>query len=245
MRNITQILLPIVIILIASGCATRRQVQELRLQVDTMRAENARIDSLLNDNLKQSRKVNADFGTYITRLEDRMTMIEARLQDAISLMNQATSAIQTGNIRHGGERPQNPDSTTADTSSRSGDIDCQKVYNTAYYDVVKENYDMAINGFKNYLKICPNTALADNAQFWIGQCYYLQKKYENAETAFEELIRAYPSSERLAAAKLKLGKTLFELRQKTKARPHFEDVIRDYPGTDEAKEAADMLQRYR
>ena len=245
MKNTMKILLPILILLAVSGCATRRQVQELNLKVDTMRAENARIDSLLSDNLKQSRKVNADFGTYITRLEDRMTMIEARLQDAISLMNQATGAIEAGNIRRGGERPQNPDTTAADTTSKAGDIDCQKVYNTAYYDVVKENYDMAINGFKNYLKICPNTALADNAQFWIGQCYYLQKKYENAETAFAELIRAYPASERLAAAKLKLGKTLYELRQKTKARPHFEEIIRDYPGTDEAKEAADMLQRYR
>jgi tol-pal system protein YbgF len=124
-------------------------------------------------------------------------------------------------------------------------LDCQKIYNAAYYDFVIGQYDMAVGGFKNYLTSCPGTALNDNAQYWIGECYYVQKDYARAQKAFEDMIAKYPSSERLAAAKLKMGEIFYALREKAKARQYFEDVIRNNPGTNEAQEASQMLQRYR
>lgn len=251
MKKLQLIVLTLLSLAVISGCATRRQAIDLQTEVEAIRsdqakirAENAHLDSLFQANLEQSRKLNADFSGYISRLDDRMQMIEARLEDAITLINRAAGAMES---RPGqGRSVQTQDSARADTASKNvGGIDCQKIYNAAYGDMVQEKYDLAVNGFKSYIQECPTTALADNAQYWIGECYLSEKQYDKAQKAFETMLEKYPASERIAAGKLKLGKSLYEQRQKKAARSYFEDVAKNYPGTDEAHEAAQMLERYR
>jgi tol-pal system protein YbgF len=252
MQKITLIFTTGLCLALLAGCATRRQVIELQMQVDAIRADqiaikaqNAQLDSLFRSSIDQSRRLSADFSSYINELDQRMSMVESKLGDAVTLINQAAGAM--GSNSNKGQRSTNQvDSTQADTTARqSGGIDCQKIYNGAYADMVKERFDMAINGYKSYIASCPNTALADNAQYWIGECYLSKKTYDQAQKAFEIMLEQYPSSEKTAAAKLKLGRALYEQRQKSKARAYFEDVIKNYPGTDEAQEATEMLGRYR
>ena len=219
------------------------QLDEIRADQQIIRAENARFDSLFRSNIEQSKKLNADMADYVDGLDQRMQMVEARLTDAVTLINRASAALES----RGGRVPANipGDTTQADSSKIDSGIDCRKIYNSAYSDMVKERYDMAINGYRNYIENCSNTALADNAQYFIGESYFSMKQYDKAQKAFETMIDQYPTSEKLAAAKLKLGRALYEQRQKTKARSYFEDVAKNYIGTDEAQEASKMLERYR
>jgi tol-pal system protein YbgF len=236
--------------LLITGCATRQQVARVQMQLDeiradqiAIRAENARLDSLFRSNIEQSKKLNADMADYVDGLDQRMQMVEARLTDAVTLLNRASAALES----RGGRVPANSagDSSKTDSTKVNAGIDCQKIYNAAYSDMVKERYDMAINGYRNYIDNCSNTALADNAQYFIGEAYFSMKQYEKAQKAFESMITDYPTSEKMAAAKLKLGRALYEQRQKSKARSYFEDVAKNYIGTDEAQEASKMLERYR
>ena len=238
------------IAVIFAGCATRQQAIQIQMQLEeikadqqAIRAENVRLDSLFRSNIEQSKKLNADMADYVDGLDQRMSMVEARLTDAVTLINRASAALET----RGGRMPQNTpgDTTKADTTQVDSGIDCRKIYNSAYSDMIKERYDMAINGYKNYIDNCPNTALTDNAQYFIGESYFSMKQYDKAQKAFETMIDQYPTSEKMAAAKLKLGRALYEQRQKTKARSYFEDVAKNYIGTDEAQEASKMLERYR
>ena len=96
------ILALLVMIIAGSGCATRRQMQELTLEVQAIRydveeikQQNAELDTLFRSSMDQSRKLNADFSAYISQLEEQMQMIEARLQDAITLINRASGAIES------------------------------------------------------------------------------------------------------------------------------------------------------
>jgi tol-pal system protein YbgF len=240
----------IFISIVITGCATRQQVIRVQMQLDEIRAdqkeiraENARLDSLFRSNIEQSKKLNADMADYVDGLDQRMSMVEARLTDAVTLLNRASAALES----RGGRVPANSsgDTAKADTANVDSGIDCRKIYNSAYSDMVKERYDMAIGGFRNYIENCSNTALADNAQYFIGESYFSMKQYEKAQKAFETMIEQYPSSEKMAAAKLKLGRALYEQRMKSKARSYFEDVAKNYIGTDEAQEASKMLERYR
>ena len=81
--------------------------------------------------------------------------------------------------------------------------------------------------------------------YWIAETYYLQKDYARAQQEFEKMMNAFPASEKLAAAKLKFAKSLYNQRYKTKAESYFKEIIEKYPGTDEAQEAAQMLERYK
>jgi tol-pal system protein YbgF len=229
--------------LLFTGCATHRQMSEAQMELYEIRQENrqikstlAHVDSLLADQNAALRKFNADFYITMQELQDRMSLIEGQLKDAGAQINQATSKFETN-------RPTNPDDTTAG-AQKPDELNPESIYRAAYYDVIKGNYDLAIKGMREYLKSYSKTSLADNALYWIGECYYTQKEYEKAQESYERLIKEYPQSENIPAAKLKLGMCLYNLKNKTKAKQHFQDVVKDYPGTEEANQAADMLKRY-
>jgi TolA-binding protein len=52
-----------------------------------------------------------------------------------------------------------------------------EVYNMAYSDYRKGNFELAIDGFKMYREQFPESPLADNSLYWIGECYFSQRKY--------------------------------------------------------------------
>lgn len=227
-----------------SGCATRRQMAETNLQIIELRREHqqllaaiARMDSSLVEQSTLSKKLSADLKMSMTAIEERMLLVESSLEDAGTRFSRAVETMET-------RRPKPVVSDSADTSRTIGELDPRKIYNAAYYDVIKGNYKMAIEGFEEYLKENPRTGLSDNAVYWIGECYYIQKDYPGAQQAFSRLIKDYPKSEHLASAKLKLGMSLYNQRYKTKAKQYFQDVVQEYPGTEEANQAAEMLQRY-
>ena len=48
----------------------------------------------------------------------------------------------------------------------------------AAFDLLKDGkYPEAISGFKQFLTTFPNSALADNAQYWLGEAHYVTKQY--------------------------------------------------------------------
>lgn len=227
-----------------SGCATHRQMAETNLQIIELRREHqqllaaiARMDTSLAGQSVLSKKLSADLKLGMMALEERMLLVESRLEDAGTRFSRAVETIES-------RRAKPVVSDSADTSRTTGELDPRKVYNAAYYDVIKGNYKMAIEGFEEYLKQYPRTGLSDNAVYWIGECYYIQKDYPSAQLAFTRLTKEYPKSEHLASAKLKLGMSLYNQRYKTKAKQYFRDVVQEYPGTEEANQAAEMLQRY-
>ncbi len=89
----------------------------------------------------------------------------------------------------------------------------------AYNDYLKGNYDLAVESFKLYRQQFPESPLADNALYWIGECHYSQRKFEEAIDAFDELILTYPQGDKAAAAHLKKGLSFIELGRKPEAWP--------------------------
>ena len=86
-------------------------------------------------------------------------------------------------------------------SPRPTNLSPQDVYNLAYGDYNKGNYDLAIDGFKMYREHFPASPLADNALYMIGECYFSQKKYEDGH---RRVRRPHPdlSAERQARRRL-------------------------------------------
>jgi tol-pal system protein YbgF len=111
----------------------------------------------------------------------------------------------------------------------------QDVYNTAYADYLQGNFDLAIDGFKIYRDNFPESPLADNALFWIGECYFSQKKFEAAIEQFNDLMLNYPQSDKIAAAYLKKGLALADLGRKEEALMVLKLLLGKYPLEEEAK----------
>jgi len=118
----------------------------------------------------------------------------------------------------------------------------QEVYNTAYADYLKGNFDLATDGFKIYRDNFPDSPLADNALYWIGECFFSQRKFSEAIDEFNDLILDYPQGDKIAAAYLKKGLALAELRRKDEALVVFKLLIGKYPLEEEARIAQEKIK---
>ena len=118
----------------------------------------------------------------------------------------------------------------------------QEVYNTAYADYLKGNFDLATDGFKIYRDSFPDSPLADNALYWIGECYYSQRKFEDAIDMFNELILAYPQGDKIAAAFLKKGMSFAETGRKEEAMAAYRLLITKFPVEEETRIAQKKIK---
>ena len=85
----------------------------------------------------------------------------------------------------------------------------------------RQRYPAAIAGFRRFPARVPDQhALADNAQYWLGEAYYVTRDYDRALTAFTRVGQLWPDSRKAPDAALKLGYTQFELKRFAAARSH-------------------------
>lgn len=118
----------------------------------------------------------------------------------------------------------------------------QEVYNMAYSDYLKGNFQLAIEGFTLYRDQFPESPLADNALYWIGECHFSQKEFEKAIDQFNTLILNYPRGDKIPAAYLKKGISFMELGKKEEALIVFKLLISKYPLEEETKIAQQKIK---
>jgi len=120
--------------------------------------------------------------------------------------------------------------------------DPETLYQTAYSDYLRGNYDLALLGFRQYMDSFPDTDLADNASYWIGECFYRQQKFAEAIVEYDKVLERFPRSDKTASALLKKGYAQIELGQRKDGITQLERVIKNFPSSDEANLARQRLQ---
>ena len=117
----------------------------------------------------------------------------------------------------------------------------QGAYNQAF-DILKAGkYADAITAFQQFLQTYPQSSLADNAQYWLGESYYVTRDFQNAAAAFQTVLDRWPDSRKAPDALLKLGYTQAQLQHTAQARATLSSVATRYPGSDAANLAAARL----
>ena len=120
--------------------------------------------------------------------------------------------------------------------------DKETMYSTSYQIFKDGHYDKARIEFENFLAIYPDSEYSDNAQFWIGECYFFEKNYEKAILEYEKVTKNYPGGNKVPYALLKQGLSFMKLNDKTSAKLILQQVIKDYPNTNQARIARSKLQ---
>ncbi|HEY5931697.1 MAG TPA: tol-pal system protein YbgF [Nitrospira sp.] len=99
----------------------------------------------------------------------------------------------------------------------------------------------ARQGFIGFLDDYPNSNLAPNARFWLGESHFGKKEFQRAIDAYGKVEIDYPGSEKVPAAILKKGYAYLALKDKKRASSAFKQVVTLYPKTAEAGKASDKL----
>lgn len=245
--------------LLAVGCATRKEIVQfkqdtfyLRQQVEALRLENKEIRKTLQDvgkallNLQdENRQTKADLMAEIDNLKSQTNVLDSKLEDTTyrmsDIMHKKEDTKSTAPKTDSSDVEMMLQKSPPQTDDKTN-LDSKLLYNTAYLDLSRGNYQLALQGFKEYLNNFPNSEFAGNAQYWIGETYYARGEFQTAFDEFKKVIVNYPRGTKVAAALLKMGYCLIKLNDLSGAKMYFNAVIQRFPHSEEAKLASSRLE---
>jgi tol-pal system protein YbgF len=121
--------------------------------------------------------------------------------------------------------------------------DPEVLYERSYESLLRRRFTDAEVGFRGFITNHRDHSLAGNAQYWLGETFYVQGDYKQAAQAFLTGYRDYPKSRKAADSLLKLGLSLNRLGQKEQACAAFSQVGSQFPKAAEARKRAQVESR--
>jgi tol-pal system protein YbgF len=198
------------------------------------------LESGLRDRLSQ--QLAAPITGVSTKVEQMSNDFQA-VRESVADMNERMSRIQAQIVELGNvvrtiqAPPPPPPGTTSSAGGPPAGISPTQLYESAMRDRSSGQFDLAMQGFQEYLKWFSNTELAPNAQFYIGQIYYDKNDFSNAIQAFDTVLEKFPENNKTADAMYMKGMSLLRGNQRTAAGQEFLAVIQKYPTSEVATKA--------
>jgi tol-pal system protein YbgF len=142
----------------------------------------------------------------------------------------------TGAERFSAEREERAPHVTRDSqgsagvrAGRSPDLEVFRLYRRSYEALRQGKHDEATDGFREFLRRYPAHDLADNAQYWLGECYYDVKDFTSAVREFRRVVERFPHGNKVPDALLKVGYSYLALGSAEAGKQTLEQLIRSYP----------------
>jgi tol-pal system protein YbgF len=123
--------------------------------------------------------------------------------------------------------------------------DPEQLFALAYSDYSHGNYALAISEFQQYVETYPDSEMADNAEYWIGEILYAQKRYEDAIEVFSHEYNISPRGDKVAIALYKRAMALAEMGRRDEAVAQLNALVKAYPKRQESEMAKQVLQEWR
>jgi tol-pal system protein YbgF len=171
----------------------------------------------------------------LEELQNGNDMLRKQQRDLYADLDRRLSALQAGPKSAAGPG----DGSGGGGADGGGE---QAAYTHAFDALKTTDYASAITRFRDFLRSYPQSQLAGNAQYWLGEAYYVTHDYDNAAASFRAVGEQYPQSPKVPDAMLKLGLTQIDQKKTADARTTLKQVLQRFPGTDAARLAASRLQ---
>jgi len=231
------------------------QVQELQDEVRKLRGMLEEQTVELENLKRRQRDQYLDLDQRISDLRNSQPVTQAEMAAGKA---QAAPAVRSPGVSPSGEVPEvrapmesrtemsgiaQPQVQSQAAPASAGDE--KAAYDEAFQALKELRYADAAEEFQSFLDRYPNSEYADNAQYWLGESYYVTRNYEIALKAFQDLLDRYPDSNKAPDALLKIGYTHYELQQWDSARAALTQVQEKYPDSTLSRLAENRLRSMR
>ena len=235
----------------------QRSVEQLETNV-LDKGDLQAMESSMQDLTSKNMRSNADLAQRVVELQEQIEALHASLEMTTRRLQQisqelaavrsprSTAAIlppvtaaPTGEEEAGSGGAA---AAGAAALSAGGPSTPDELYRSAYEDYMRGNYDLAADGFGEYLRRWPDTELSDNALYWIGECYDAKEEPNQALEMFSKVLEDYPTSDKAAAAQLKKGLIYLKMGDQGQGVVNLQYVVYEHPGTREADLAREQLR---
>ena len=223
------------LVLVVVACAGRSQeaaskaneVEALRSEVEDLRlAVNASYDRerALAQRLQSTEESNAQLRQELEQQHGQLGSLKGRLDTLAVGLPTAASDSSPG-------RP---------SSASTGGV--PRRYEAARAHYADRQYERAVREFAAILSSAPDSNLADNAQYWLGECYFGMGRFRQALTEFTKVF-AYRNTEKDDDAQLKIARCYLSLGEKNQALSALRKLIDEYPESEYVANARRELRQ--
>src|SRR6201997_5956385 len=171
----------------------------------------------------------------IQSLNDTMDELKVRLAKVSKQLEDMQSAQQSIQAQQAQQQAQ----AQAAASAPPPDL----LYNNALRDYNGGKPDLASQEFSDYVKFYPNTDLAGNSYFYLGELQFKQGNYQQAVQSYDQVVQNFPSGNKAASAQLKKWFGLLELGKQDDGVAELRHVVQRYPRSPEALQARERLRK--
>lgn len=215
--------------------------------VDAATRANTSVASLDNDLRQRLRDQEASVGRPVaaigTKVDQLATEFQA-LRESVAELNRRMGKLelQIVDISTAVRTLQAPPSPPAGSGGPPAGLSAEALYQNALRDKNGGNLELALKEFTDYLQYFGNTELAPNAQFYIGEIYYLRGEMDEAVRAFDLVLEKYPENNKTPDAHYMKGMALLKVGRRNQARDEFYSLIERFPNHELAAKAKAQLK---
>ncbi len=124
---------------------------------------------------------------------------------------------------------------------KPGNAGAAALYRASFEALRAGRHEEAARGFREFLRDYPAHSLANNSQYWLGECFYDRKDYAAAVREFHKVIEHYPVGSKVPDAMLKMGFSYLLLGSEEAGRQTLVRLERSYPRHEAAALASSRL----
>lgn len=245
--------------LLAAGCAALPTDEDpVQLRLTDMEARLIRVERMLDSQsiamlaseVDQLQRDAQQLRGEIESLQFEFEQAQARQRQQYVDLDDRVQQMETRSGQLGLPSPIG-DSTGGDAGSLApGQLpmpgaDDRTNYQAAFELLKEGRYDESGNAFRQFLVSFPDSPLADNAQYWLAETHYVNRRFREALPQFQRVLDDFPNSRKYPDALLKIGYTNYELQNWGAARQSLQRVVEEFGDTTAARLAQQRLDRMR
>ena len=235
---------------LVTGCVTVAEFRKLERQVIDLRRGGSSGDVPRQRLAALAERLDAlerEADSLLGRLEvaehhAQMALAEARTARLEIASEGADAAPASGDLGDSAS-PRTGTDAGDELEGSGGATEEVAAYRAGYAEWRRRSWGACIDHFRIFLQTYPSSAYADDAAYWLADCYFKQGDYKTAVLRFDDVVARYPSGNKAPDALFRQGEALLRLGPGygKAAGKAFERVVKEYPDSARAGEAKKQL----
>jgi len=231
----------------ADGEAVRTDLDALKVDLAAQRTEREKSDKQMAARLSEmqtvldrldrsARKSGADLGVDLEKAQNEL----AQLRGQFEVLQHKQDGIDQGNA----QRDQRLDELAKFAQTRQKQLDAAEhpADKASIYALGRRKLEAGDNArarelFADFLARFHGDELAPNAQYWIAESFYAEKRFNDAIVEFQKVLKEWKSSEKAPDALLKIGMSFQAEGDCQNALLFFDELVASKKGSSQAKTA--------
>ncbi len=253
--------------IVTPGWGANKEMVQLQTQVQQLQEQMTQMQSGFNERMGVMKNLVEQDTDAVNKVASALTALQATLQkqqnDGGSKVDQVSGQIQSLNdstdeikarlskvAKQLDDMQAGQQSLAAQQATQQAQQQAQAqapppdvLYNNALRDYNGGNNDLALQEFSDYIKFYPNTDLAGNSYFYLGEIQFRQGNFQPAAQSYDQVIQNFPTGNKGVSAELKKGFALIELGKQDDGVAELRKLTQRYPHSPEALQARDRLRK--